>query len=140
MRAELCRRAVEGIEGLEVSTIELDRPGPSYTVDTLRALHAEGDDLTFIVGGDMALSLPTWRSPDEVVRLARLGVAERSGAARADIERRLAGLGARLDFFAMPRIDISSTELRARAAAGRGVRWLVPAGVADAIEQGGLYR
>jgi nicotinate-nucleotide adenylyltransferase len=141
-RLELCRRAVAGADGLEVLDLEVARGGPSFTVDTLRALHAtgSGDDLTFIVGGDMALSLPTWREPEEVLRLARLGVAERSGAVRADIEDRLAPLGGRIDFFDMPRIDLSSTDVRARVAAGRPVRYLVPDAVAAYIAEKGLYR
>jgi nicotinate-nucleotide adenylyltransferase len=141
-RLELCARAVEGFEGLEASDVEVRRGGPSYTVDTLRALHADGsgDDLTFIVGGDMALSLPTWREPEEVLRLARLGVAERSGATRADIAERLRPLGGTVEFFTMPRIDISSTDLRARVAAGRPYAHLVPRGVAATIERRGLYR
>lgn len=141
LRLELCRRAVTGVEGFEVLDVEARRPGPSFTVDTLRELHADrpGDELTFIVGGDMALSLPTWREPAQLLRLARLAVAERSGATRADVEERLAPLGGRLDFFTMPRIDISSTDVRARLAAGRPVRWLVPDAVAAAIAEHGLY-
>jgi nicotinate-nucleotide adenylyltransferase len=141
LRLALCRRAVSNAEGLHVLDIEVRRGGASYTVDTLRALHADrpGDELTFIVGGDMALSLPSWREPAEILRLARLGVAERSGALRADIEERLAPLGGRIDFFTMPRIDISSSDVRARAAAGRSVRWLVPDAVAREVEQRGMY-
>jgi nicotinate-nucleotide adenylyltransferase len=133
---------VAGADGLDVLDLELERGGPSFTVDTLRALHAvrSDDDLTFIVGGDMALSVPTWREPGEILRLARLGVAQRSGAVRADIEQRLAPLGGRIDFFDMPRIDLSSTDIRARVAAGRPMRFLVPEGVADYIAQEGLYR
>ena len=142
VRLDLCRAAVAGEDGLEVLDAEVARGGASYTVDTLRALDAAdpGDELTFIVGGDMALSLPTWREPGEILRLARLAVAERSGARRADIEERLAPLGGRVCFFAMPRLDISSSAVRARLAAGRSVRWLVPDAVAEAIAQRGLYR
>ena len=142
VRLELCRRAVEGVDGLEVLDLEIVRGGPSFTVDTLRELDADrsGDDLTFIVGGDIALGVPTWREPTEVVRLARLAVAQRSGAVRTDIEDRLAPLGARVDFFDMPRIDISSSDIRARIAVGRPVRFLVPDAVAAQIATAGLYR
>lgn len=144
VRLELCRAAVEGEEGLGVCEVEVRRGGPSFTVDTLRELDASDSrapELTFIVGGDMALSLPSWREPEEILRLARLGVAERGEARRAQIDRALSGYDdARIDFFAMPRIDLSSTEIRARVAAGRRVRHLVPAGVADAIAERGLYR
>jgi nicotinate-nucleotide adenylyltransferase len=140
VRLELCRAAVAGDEGLGVCDVEVRRPGPSFTVDTLRELDPENQELTFIVGGDMALSLPTWREPGEVLRMARLGVAERVWAVRADIEVRLAPLGDRIDFFAMPRIDISSTEVRRRAAEGRPIRYLVPDAVAEAVAERGLYR
>jgi nicotinate-nucleotide adenylyltransferase len=143
-RVELCRAAVAGDERFAVWTTEVDRPGPSYTAATLRDIHAEApqDELTFIVGGDMALSLPTWREPDEVLRLARLAVAERSGATRDDIRERLAPLGAagdRVTFFDLPRIDVSSTDVRRRVAEGRPIRWLVPDPVADRIARHGLY-
>lgn len=144
-RLELCRLATDGDERFTVSDLEVARGGPSYTADTLRALHAAcpGAELTFIVGGDMASSLPTWREPAEVVRLARLAVAEREGARRADILERLATIPAaveRVDFFDLPRIDISSSLVRRRVAAGRPIRYLVPDRVAEYISQHGLYR
>jgi nicotinate-nucleotide adenylyltransferase len=142
-RVELCRRAVAREERLGVSLVEAEVPGPSYTVDTLRSLHerSPGDDLTFLVGGDMALSLPTWREPKAILELAELGVAEREGVRRADIAERLSGLGAdRVRFFNMPRLDISSSLIRRLVAAGRPIRHLVPKGVEAYIEQAGLYR
>ena len=144
-RLELCRLAVAGDETLAVSDLEVARGGASYTADTLRALHATfpGADLTFIVGGDMASSLPTWREPAEVVALARLAVAEREGARRADILERLAtvpGAVERVDFFDLPRMDISSSLIRRRVSAGRPIRYLVPDQVATYITQHGLYR
>jgi nicotinate-nucleotide adenylyltransferase len=144
VRAQLCRAAVAGEDGFEVSTLEIERGGPSYTVDTLRELHGsqEGDELTFIVGGDMASSLPSWREPEAVLELARLAVAEREELRRQEIAERLGalrGAGERVIFFTMPRLDISSSDVRARIAEGRPVRWLVPAGVAGEIERRGLY-
>lgn len=143
-RLLLCREAVANNGALTVLDIELVREGPSYTVDTLRELHAErpGIELTFIVGGDMALTLPSWREPDEILRLARLGVAERAEMRRAEIEAALEplGPGGRIDFFDMPRIDISSTEIRRRVVAGLPYRHLVPPAVADEIEILRVYR
>ncbi len=142
-RLELCERATAGDGRLSVSRLELDRGGASYTVDTLRELHQNDpeDDLTFIVGGDQALGLPTWREPREVLRLAALAVAERSGAARRDIVERLEGLPTeRVRFFDMPRLDVSSSAVRRRVAAGRTIRYLVPDGVAERIAERGLYR
>jgi len=145
VRLELCRAATAGYPGLEVSAIEAGRPGPSYTVDTLRALHDDspGDELTFIVGGDQAHGLPTWREPEAILELARLGVAEREELRRQDVLDRLAGMRGvpeRLAFFDMPRVDISSTLVRRRVAAGRSVRHLVPPAVADRIASLDLYR
>ena len=144
-RLELCRVAVDGDERLGVSDLEVRRGGASYTADTLRALHATfpGADLTFIVGGDMASSLPTWREPAEVVALARLAVAEREGVRRADILERLAtipGAVEQVDFFDLPRMDVSSSLVRRRVAAGHPIRYLVPDRVAEYIAQHGLYR
>src|SRR4051812_16445767 len=117
-RLEMCRLAVAKDERLAASRIELDRPGPSYTADTLRGIHesAPGDDLTFIVGGDMAHSLPTWREPEAVLGLATLAVAERVGARRAEVEERLGGLagGGGGGFFEMPRLGGSSSGIRPR--------------------------
>jgi nicotinate-nucleotide adenylyltransferase len=142
-RVELCRRAVVGDGKLELSLVDAEIPGPSYTVDTLRRLHERcpGDDLTFIVGGDMAFSLPTWREPEAILELAELGVAEREGVRRADIAERLGSLPVhRVRFFDMPRLDISSSLIRRLVASGRPIRYLVPDAVAEYIEQAGLYR
>lgn len=144
VRLELCAAAIAGVEGLAVSRVELDRAGPSYTADTLREIHgsASEDDLTFIVGGDQAQGLPTWREPGQVLALAELAVAERAGVRREDIRTRLAGLAApeRVRFFDMPRLDVSSSDVRRRVAAGRPIRWLVPDAVAALIAARGLYR
>ena len=142
-RVRMCELAVAGDERFEVSRLEVERGGASYTVDTLREIHASapGDDLTFIVGGDMAHSLPTWREPEAVLQLATLAVAERQGAARRDIAERLGSLGAdRIRFFDMPRIDLSSTDIRRRVRDGLPIRYLVPDEVARAIDDGGWYR
>jgi nicotinate-nucleotide adenylyltransferase len=143
-RVAMCEAAVAGDERLGVSRADAERSKPAYTVELLRSLRADapGDELSFIVGGDMAYSLPTWRSPEEVLALARLAVAEREGVRRADIAERVAGLhGAeRLRFFDMPRLDISSSLIRRMVAAGLPIRYLVPDAVAAYVEEAGLYR
>jgi nicotinate-nucleotide adenylyltransferase len=144
-RLELCRLAIAGDERLGVCDLEVLRGGPSYTVDTLRELHARTpeDDLTFIVGGDIALGLPGWHEPEAVLGLARLAVAERSGAGREEIASRLErqfGAAAQPVFFDMPRLDISSSQIRRRVAQGAPIRYLVPDGVAERIARGRLYR
>jgi nicotinate-nucleotide adenylyltransferase len=143
-RVELCRRAVEEDARFSVSLAEVEREGPSYTVDTLRALHARHpeDDLTFIAGGDMARSLPSWHDPEQLLALATFAVAERESVGRADILESVAGIGAtdRIAFFEMPRVDVSSSLVRRRVAEGRPIRYLVPAGVERYIAEHGLYR
>jgi nicotinate-nucleotide adenylyltransferase len=140
-RVAMCEAAVAGDERFGVSRADVDRDGPAYTVELLRSLAGE-DELYFIVGGDMAHSLPTWREPEAVLSLAVLAVAEREGIARDDIAERLAGLrgaGERVAFFAMPRIDVSSSLIRRRVAAGLPVRYLVPDAVGEHIGRHGLY-
>jgi nicotinate-nucleotide adenylyltransferase len=143
-RVELCRLAVAGDERFAVSTLEIERGGASFTVDTLRELHdlEPEHDLTFIVGGDMAESLPAWREPQAILSLATLAVAEREGVRREDITRLLEPLheGDRVVFFDMPRIDVSSSAIRRRVAEGRPIRYLVPDAVAEAVAARGLYR
>lgn len=144
-RLELCALAVGDEDRMGVSRADADVAGPSFTVDTLRRLraHRPDDELTFIVGGDMAQSLPRWREPEAILELAELGVAEREGVERSAILERLDGLrGApeRIRFFDMPRLDISSSLVRRRVAAGRSIRHLVPDPVAAAIERARLYR
>ena len=141
-RVAMCEAAVADDDRLGVSRADADRDGLSYTVDLLRALGGD-DELTFIVGGDMAHSLPAWHDPEGVLALARIAVAEREGVRRVDISERLSGLAGaaeRVCFFDMPRLDISSSLIRRRAAAGQPVRYLVPDAVAAYIERERLYR
>ena len=146
VRVALCEAAVAGDARFAVSRAEADVPGRSYTVDTLNRLHdARPDDqLTFIVGGDMAASLPQWREPQAILELCTIGAAARDGVGRDAVlerlERELPGASSRIEFFDMPRIDISSTLIRRRVAAGEPVRYLVPDAVAATIEREGLYR
>jgi nicotinate-nucleotide adenylyltransferase len=143
-RLELCRLAVVEDDRLGVSAVEAEIPGRSYTVDTLRRLHAHRpeDELTFIVGGDMARSLPEWCEPETILSLAEFGVAGREDVGASAIRERLSGLAGapdRVRFFDMPRIDISSTLIRNRVASGLAIRYLVPDAVAAYIERERLY-
>jgi nicotinate-nucleotide adenylyltransferase len=143
VRVELCERAVEGDPRFSVSRAEVDRPGPSYTVETLRLLRERSPEhqLTLILGADQASRLPSWREPHAVLSLARVAVAERAGLEHEAVLRRLHGLAGadRIAFFEMPRVDISSSLLRRRAASGRPMRYLVPHKVAEIVEARGLY-
>jgi nicotinate-nucleotide adenylyltransferase len=139
-RAAMCALAVVGDGGIGVNLLEARSADPSFSVDTLRALHGNGDELTFIVGGDMAHSLPTWREPDQILELATLAVAERDEHRRETLMERLEQYPSeRIRFCAMPRVDISSTLIRRRAAAGEPLRYLVPDGVLSYIQREGLY-
>jgi len=143
-RLRLCELAAAEVEGVEVSRYEVDKVEPAYTFETLEWLRAEqpDDDLVFIAGADQAASLPQWRDPERVLRAARLAVAERPGTKPEDVLRAIgsiSGGGPRVSFFAMPQIDVSSTDIRARVAEGRPYRLLVPDAVADRIEEAGLY-
>ncbi len=142
-RLALCRMAVQGDERFEVSALEIERPGPSYTVDTLEELNSRASDteLFLIVGGDIAAGLPRWREPERVVSLASLAVAQREGTERESIDAALAKVrGAeRATFFPMPTISISSSAIRERARTGEPIRYLVPDAVAGYIREHGLY-
>jgi nicotinate-nucleotide adenylyltransferase len=142
-RLELCRLAVQSNPQFEVSELEMNREGPSYTVDTLSELHANApdNDLFLIVGGDVAAGRPTWHEPQRVLSMATLAVAKRRGTSRESVDAALAHLegGERTKFFRMPRIGISSTYVRRRARAGEPLRYIVPDAVADYIERHKLY-
>jgi nicotinate-nucleotide adenylyltransferase len=148
-RLAMCRLAIERESGISACALELDRPGPSYTVDTLDAIHAIKPDaeLTFIVGADIARTLPSWREPANVLRAARLAVAERSGTSREQVLRTVAELQAPtaaqtsgVVFLKMPAVEVSSSMVRERAARGEPLEALVGADVAGYISENGLYR
>jgi nicotinate-nucleotide adenylyltransferase len=131
-RLRMLELAVAGEPRFAVSRVELDRAGPSYTVDTLERL-AGADELFLILGSDAIADFPRWKDPERIAKLATLVVAERPGAP----ER--AGDLPVIPFDA-PRLDISSRELRARAARGLSLRYLVPEPAWKHIEARGLYR
>ena len=143
-RLELCRLAVRGDERFEVSDLEMDRSGPSYTVDTLQELHSRAPDneLFLIVGGDIAAGLPEWHEPEHVLSLATLAVAKRRGTPQGKIEQALSGLrgGDRSRFFAMPTIGLSSTMIRRRVSSGTPIDYFVPEAVSHYIHHHQLYR
>jgi len=138
VRVRLLRAALSGT-GFTVSTLELSRPGPSYTVDTLDQMKTthEGASLWLLLGADSLLDLPGWRDPDGILARARLAVAERPGCAARRIPARVAR---HVDWLPNAPVDISSRDLRRRVAAGRSIRFLVPDRVARLVERLGLYR
>jgi nicotinate-nucleotide adenylyltransferase len=142
-RLEMVELAIADDERFEASRLEIDREGPSYTLDTLRTLReaAPADELFLILGGDQAAALASWHEPEEVLKLATVVVLERLSWSRQAIGikiGRLAGVrGVR--YLDMPIIQISSSSIRRRAAAGQPIRYLVPDKVAAYIEANGLY-
>lgn len=144
-RMEMTRRAIAGNERFSLSTIELDRDGASYTVDTLRQLRQEwGEtvDIYFILGADSLVDFPTWYNPAEILEMCRLAVVRRPGVEVdfAELETQLPGIEDRTYFVPAPLIEISSTKVRERVAAGRSVRYLVPRAVEKYIYEYGLYK
>ncbi len=137
VRLEMAEAAVADIPGLAVSAIEVRRPGASYTIDTVEELHRADPDLDVVVvlGRDAAAGVPTWHRYEELLARCTVAVVDRAGAPP------LPPLpGAMVEAVAMPRVDVSSTELRARVAAGGRVDVLVPAAVVAVIERERLYR
>ena len=140
----LCELVAAGADWLDASRVEVDRPGPSYTADTLRQLATErpDDEIVMVLGGDRAATLPEWREPEEIFRLATLAVARRDGVGEEQVRAALAGLGPadRVRFFDMPAIEVSSSMIRERIAAGLPYELFVAERVAQRIQEVGLYR
>lgn len=138
-RLAMVKAAVAGNDRFAVSDLEVVRQGVSYTVDTLRALAEMGTgELALIVGGDSLAGFPTWREPQAIARLARLVVYRRPGDG-VDLGVLPEAVAARVTVVDGPYLHVSSTEIRARIAAGRTVRYLVPDGVRALIEAEGLF-
>lgn len=140
-RLDLVRAAVDGVAGLEASDVEVARGGPSVTADTLEALGAPGRDLVLILGADAAAGLGTWRRAGDLPGLATLAVVERAVDGRVPDPSRGPVLGPAwtVERVAIPRLDVSSTDVRARVASGRPIHGLVPPAVAELIRTRGLY-
>jgi nicotinate-nucleotide adenylyltransferase len=142
LRMTMTRLAAADDPRFSVSSLEVDRAGPSYTYETLELLAAEKGDreLVFVMGADAAIGLESWRKPERVVELARLAVARRAGIADAEVAAVLRSLGAaRATTLEMPQFGVSSSAVRERAREGRPLRYLVPESVARFIEEKGIY-
>ena len=153
-RLRMCRLTVKDVDGVSVCALEIERGGPSYTVDTLKALHASHPDaqLTFIVGADTASSLPAWREPAKLLELADFAVAARGGSGRGSVLDTIAPLLAasrptasdrsptKIKFLDMPTIEISSSMVRERVSRGDAIEDLVGPALATYIAEHGLYR
>ena len=144
-RLRMLELATAGREHFAVSTVDIDRSGPCYTADTLELLRAEwGPEPTFyfIEGADSLADILSWYRPQRILELCHLAVVERPGT-KIDVDRlaqHLPGLESRLHWIQMPLLEISSSDLRARAIAGRPISYLVPRAVEAYIVEHTLYR
>jgi nicotinate-nucleotide adenylyltransferase len=147
-RLAMVELAIAGNPAFAVSRIEMDRPGPSYTVETVAALAAEaravGDepDLVFIMSGETLRELPTWHEPERLLDLCRLAVVPRGGHVTPDaawLSAHFPGREDRVTILPGPLLAVSGSVVRARAAAGRSIRYLVPDAVARHIVDHALY-
>jgi nicotinate-nucleotide adenylyltransferase len=137
IRLDLLKAAIAGDVRFQVCELELQRAGPSYTVDTLRQLSGifPGEEFYLLLGADQVRDLPTWHEPAEVARLAHVVLISRSGVdALPDRD------GLAKSAIQVTRIDVSATDIRQRVAAGRSIRYLVPRAVEAIIRERGLYR
>jgi nicotinate-nucleotide adenylyltransferase len=148
-RLAMLELAITGNPRFSLSRVDLERPGPSYTVETLRLLRQQWGEqavLHFLIGWDSLEDFLTWRDPAGIleqlsylVAVRRPGYAEESGY-RASLEARLPGLTRRLLVVPAPQLKISSTDLRERVAAGRPIKYQLPERVEQYIEQHNLYQ
>jgi nicotinate-nucleotide adenylyltransferase len=140
LRAEMLALAIAGHPAFRLDDLEKDRPGPSYTADTLEELHRRqpGASFTLILGADCLPELATWRDPARIGHLADIIIVPRSGTSPAE---RIVPHSVKIKtILEMPEIDIASHDIRRRVAQGRSIRYLVPRAVQCYIETHGLYR
>ncbi len=144
-RVQMVRLAIGHKAYFKLSTMEIERPGPTYTVDTLAELQAQlgsGDELFFILGWDNLSELPRWKEPFRLITLCRLVAVPRPGCPRPDLgalEGLIPGLSQRVVMMDKPEIDISASNIRDRVARGLSISHLVPEPVAGYIKEHRLY-
>lgn len=133
-RLAMTEAACRDIDGIEPCAIEIERGGPSFTIDTLRHLTAPDRDLFLILGVDAAAGLPTWERPDELPGLATLVIVERAGETPPTVDPAW-----NVIHLPMKRLDVSSSDLRRRAETGRPLRPYVPEAVIAVVNERSLY-
>ena len=145
-RVAMVELAIAGNPSFSLSRVDVDRPGPSYTVDSMEQLRQEwgGPEETamwFIIGSDSLLTFPKWRHPERIIARARLAVVRRPtfDADLAPLEVALPGIGKVLDWVDAPLMEISGTDIRKRVAEGKSIRYRVPDAVREYITAHGLY-
>jgi nicotinate-nucleotide adenylyltransferase len=145
-RVEMVKRAIAGNSHFELSTVEVDRPGPSYSVDTLGMLQQQlgsGAKLFFLIGWDSLAEILQWHEPTRLIQLCQLVAVTRPGLSRPDLkslESSVPGITRSVVWLDIPPIDISSSDIRDRVAKGLSIRGLVPEVVESYIKENKLYR
>lgn len=145
-RIAMISLAIAGNSHFEISTLEADRPGPSYTIDTIDALrHQMGNEarLFLIIGGDALADLPRWKEPSRLVRECHLVTFARPGSPvpnYASLEKDMPGISRHITLVEVSQVDISATQIRQRVSLGETLQGMVPAAVERYIREQGLYR
>jgi nicotinate-nucleotide adenylyltransferase len=144
-RLAMVKLAIEDEPAFEISDIELNRPGPHYTIDTIRLLAEQnpGAEIVPIIGGDSLNDLPSWHKPKEIVYAAHwVGVMRRPGEETnlQALERELPGITSKIHYVDAPLLEIASREIRNRAATGKPFRYYLPRAVYEYIERHHLYQ
>lgn len=144
-RLEMLRLAITGREHLWISGVEMERPGPSYTVDTIAEFqekYRDEGELFFIIGWDSLSQIAEWRDPSRLISMCRLVAVARPGCERPDLQKLEAsvpGITKRVSWLDKPQIDISASAVRDKVARGEAIDNLVPKAVAEYIREHGLY-
>jgi len=145
-RLLMTRLAIEGEPLFELTAIEMERSGPSYTVDSIAELerqYGEGGRLFLIMAADSLSQIDTWREPDRLLERTEWVVGPRPGTAlpeAAELEARFGAAASRIHLLDGPALDVSSSDIRRRVASGKTIRYLVPRRVEELITARGLYR
>ena len=145
-RLLMTRLAIAGNDGFELTLIEMERSGPSYTIDSvveLRRLYGDDAELYLLMAADSLAQIDTWRQPDQLLERIEWVVGPRPGVALPDpasLEDRFGVNASRIHLLDGPSLDVSSTQIRERVAAGHAIGYLVPRGVEELIVDRGLYR
>ena len=143
-RAALVAAAITDNPAFVLSRVDLDRPAPHYTVDTLTRLGREfpAAELYFLMGEDSLRDLPHWKNPVELIRLAWLVVSKRPGAEMewGELEKSVPGVSKRVHWLTAPQLEIASSDIQQRVRAGRAVRYMLPEAVIEIVRREGLYR
>lgn len=133
VRYEMVAAAIDAVDGLEASSIEVRRPGPTYTIDTVEALASPGRELFLVAGTDVAAGLDTWHRADDLRDAVTLAIVRRDG------DELVAPPGWSTRWVSMPRLDVSSSDIRRRRAIGAPIEFLVPADALRVLRARRLY-